>query len=246
MELQINPHELIFIGENSDHRAFTNVFGQVRLEKFTYKTSTLPKWEKDSFAREIFLGESPLQLKLPDLDGRGFLAAVSSKDHAGAVLKPRLLGGPEVDFRTDARQALVRWLADRENPFFARRFVNLIWQNYFGVSLADSTDSFTSADPHPLLDQLAKEFIASKFDIRRLERTILLSRTYQLSSVPNETNKHDRTNFSRTVPRRYDVRVLTEILHAVLETREDYGPGVPVGIHAHEIGHVASAFYREG
>jgi hypothetical protein len=154
-----------------------------------------------------------------------------------------------VNFRTDARQALLRWLIDPANPFFARQFVNMTWQHYFGIGLDDSTDRFTSAyrsGHHPLLDQLAKVFIASKFDIRRLERTILLSRTYQLSSVPNETNKHDRTNFARTVPRRHGARVLTEILHVVLETREDYGPGIPVGIHAQEIAHVASAFYREG
>ncbi|MBI2805483.1 MAG: DUF1549 domain-containing protein [Planctomycetes bacterium] len=236
-----------------DHRAFTNVFGQVRLEKVAHKFGTLEKWEQAAFARQVFLGEAPLQLNQLDHHDRTFLAAVSSNGiadaSAGVVLRPRLLGGPEVNFRNDARQTLVRWLIDPENPFFARHFVNMIWQHYFGIGLADSTESFTSAHRsgnHPLLDQLANEFIQSKFDIRRLERTILLSRSYQLSSVPNETNKHDRTNFARTVPRRHGARVLTEILHALLETREDYGPGVPVGIHAQEIAHVASAFYREG
>lgn len=237
----------------ADHRAFTNVFGQVRLEKVERKSGTLEKWEQSALAREVFLSEAPLQLRQTDLQDRTFLAAVSNRGiadvAAGAVLKPRLLNGSEVDFQSDARQALVRWLIDPENPFFARHFVDMTWQHYFGVSLENSNDRLTSvhrSGNHPLLDQLAREFIESKFDIRRLERTILLSRAYQLSSVPNESNKHDRTNFARTVPRRHGARVLTEILHVVLETREDYGPGVPVGINTQEIAHVASAFYRQG
>ena len=91
----------------ADHRAFTNIFGQVRLEKVALKSGTLENWEQAAFAREVFLGEVPLQLKQADLDRRDFLATVSGKEHAdagtGAVVKPRLLGGPEVDFRTDAR-----------------------------------------------------------------------------------------------------------------------------------------------
>lgn len=237
----------------ADHRAFSNIFGQVRLESVPYKAGTLAQWEQATFARDVFLSKTPLQMKQPNLDGRTFVAEVSRKQNpgmnTGADLKPRLLGGPEVDFKADARQTLAHWLADADNPFFARHFVNMTWQHYFGIGLDDSTDRFTSAyrtGRHPLLDHLSREFIASKFDIRRLERTILLSRTYQLSSVKNETNKHDRTNFSRTVPRQHGARVLTEILHAVLETREDYGAGVPVGIHTQEIAHVPSAFYRQG
>ena len=39
-----------------------------------------------------------------------------------------------------------------------------------------------------LLDALAADFLRNKFNIRRLVRTILLSRTYQLSAQPNLRN----------------------------------------------------------
>ena len=50
--------------------------------------------------------------------------------------------------------------------------------------------------------QEAKDFVAHKFDVRHLMRTIVASRTYQRSSVPNETNAQDDLNFSRMIPRR--------------------------------------------
>lgn len=237
----------------ADQRGFANVFGQVRLEKVPLPSGTLAKWEQAAFARAVFLSDTPLQLKQPAVHERNFLAAVSTVEKAeagtGAALKPRLLGGPEVDFRSDPRRTLVDWLRRPDNPYFARHFVNLMWQHYFGVSLVEGTDDLASAHgaaAHPVLERLAQEFVASKFDIRRLERTILLSRTYQLSSVPNESNKHERTHFARALPLRPGARVLTQILHMVLETSEDYGPGVPAGLHANEVAHLASAFLRQG
>src|SRR5882672_71301 len=85
-----------------------------------------------------------------------------------------------------------------------------------------------------LLDRIAEDFIARKFDIRRLERTILLSRTYQLAG-PNEGNKHDKTNFAYVIPRRPSPRVAGALLHAALETKEDFGAGVPAGLYAVEV-----------
>ncbi|MBI1831361.1 MAG: DUF1553 domain-containing protein, partial [Planctomycetes bacterium] len=114
------------------------------------------------------------------------------------------------------------------------------WEHYFGVGLAQRTDSHTSALPSAnttLLDLLAKDFIASKFDIRRLERTILLSRTYQLSAMTNDSNKHDRTCFARAVPHRLSPRVASEMLHAVLEMSENFGIGVPAGTSPIEVMH---------
>ena len=156
-------------------------------------------------------------------------------------MKSRILGGPEVDFEGDARRALVRWMARPDNPFFARHFVNGMWEHYFGVSLVESTDSYTSSLPtaqRTLLDLLAEDFIQNKFDIRRLERTILLSRTFQLSVTPNESNKLDKTNFSRFVPHRPSSRVAAEILHTALETTENFGSDVPAGLHAVEVVHL--------
>ena len=75
----------------------------------------------------------------------------------------------------------------RTIPFFARSFVNRVWGHYFGVGIVHPVDDFSLANPPSnarLLDALANDFVDHKFDIRQLERTILQSRTYQLSLKP--------------------------------------------------------------
>ena len=76
------------------------------------------------------------------------------------------------------REALFAWMVSPDNPFFARAFVNRVWAHYFGVGIVDPADNFSVANPpsnEKLLDALAKDFIESKFDIRKLEKTILMS-----------------------------------------------------------------------
>src|SRR5262249_49163006 len=110
----------------------------------------------------------------------------------GRPLKPRALGGPEIAGGSDPRADLFRWLTGPDNPYFARSFVNRVWAHYFGAGLVEPVDNFSAANPpsnERLLDALAADFTRSGYDIRRLERTVLTSRTYQLSTVANETNR---------------------------------------------------------
>ena len=44
-----------------------------------------------------------------------------------------------------------------------------------------------------MADRLAQE----KYDLKKLIKAILNSRTYQISSTPNASNDHDQTNYSR-------------------------------------------------
>ena len=117
------------------------------------------------------------------------------------VLPPKAPAGPEFKVRRERHPVdLFDWLPP-DNPFFARSFVNRIWGHYFGIGLVDPVDDFSQANPPTnarLLDALAKDFIEHSYDIRHIERTILLSRTYQTSSVPNETNRFDKVNFARS------------------------------------------------
>ena len=119
----------------------------------------------------------------------------------------RVLGGETIDLNEyeDPRQPLMTWLRSPENPYFAKAFVNRVWQNYFGVGIVNPPDDLSLANPpsnEPLLDYLAEGFIASGFDMHWLHREIIASDTYQRSWKPNETNRQDETNFSRAVPRR--------------------------------------------
>jgi hypothetical protein len=102
------------------------------------------------------------------------------------------------------------WLRSPDNPLFAKAFVNRVWANYFNVGIVQPADDMNLANPPvnaPLLDYLAKGFIEHEFDMKWLHREILNSRTYQLSWIPNSTNRHEERNFARAVPRRLPAEI---------------------------------------
>jgi Protein of unknown function (DUF1549)/Protein of unknown function (DUF1553) len=166
-------------------------------------------------------------------------------------LAAKALGGPELEVKdSDPREALFAWMRSPENPFFARSFVNRVWGHYFGIGIVHPVDDFSLGNPSSnpaLLDALAKDFIDSGYDIRKLEKKVLLSRTYQLSSVANETNRLDTNNYSRSYVRPLMAEVVVDIMDDALGTRENFGKDVPENCRAIEIGstRIASSALRE-
>jgi len=139
----------------------------------------------------------------------------------------------------DTRIALFEWMRDPKNPFFARSFVNRMWAHYFGVGLVNPVDDFSLANPPSnaqLLDALAEQFIASGFDIRQLERQILLSHTYQATSMPNATNQYDKVNYSHAFVRPLMAEVVVDVINSALGVEENFGADVPEGHKLIEIG----------
>ena len=134
-----------------------------------------------------------------------------------AVVQPTFLDGqqlPESE-RADLRSELAEWMTS--HPYFAEAAVNRTWGYFFGRGIVDPVDDFRSTNPptHPdLLKALAKDFRERGHDLKHLMRTIVNSRTYQLSSVPNETNADDRINYSHFIPRRLDAEVLLDAISA--------------------------------
>lgn len=134
-----------------------------------------------------------------------------------AAASARVLGGEDLNLNEheDARTPLMAWLRDKDNPYFARAFVNRVWANYFNVGIVQPPDDMSLANPpsnKPLLDYLAQGFIEHKFDMKWLHREIIASRTYQLSWQSNETNAKDERNFARSVPRRLPAEVAYDAL----------------------------------
>jgi hypothetical protein len=146
----------------------------------------------------------------------------------GKPLEPKLLDGPVLDVppEADPRQLLVDWMARPDNPFFAKALCNRMWGHLLGRGLVDPVDDMRETNPpsNPeLLDALAKDFVAHKFDVKHLIRTICNSRTYQLSSVPNESNRHDRQNHARYYGKRLIAEVLLDAVDEVCGTKTQFG-----------------------
>ena len=142
-----------------------------------------------------------------------------------AAASARVLGGDAIDLTNydDARQPLMEWLRSKDNPYFARAFVNRVWANYFNVGIVNPPDDLSLANPpsnKALLDYLAQGFIEHGFDMKWLHREITSSRTYQLSWQPNETNANDERNFARSVPRRLAAEVAVDAIQAAVASDE--------------------------
>jgi hypothetical protein len=101
------------------------------------------------------------------------------------------------------RKALAEFITGSKQ--FAQVQVNRLWAQFFGHGIVDPTDDFREKNPpsHPeLLEWLADDFIKSGFDNKHAIKTIMMSSTYQRSTVPNATNKADTTLFSHQHLRR--------------------------------------------
>ncbi|MBI1831303.1 MAG: DUF1549 domain-containing protein, partial [Planctomycetes bacterium] len=86
----------------------------------------------------------------------------------GALAKIQPLDGPpmEIPADEDPRQKLVDWMANKDNPFFARAVANRYWSHFFGRGIVDPIDDMRVTNPptNPeLLDALAKQLVDSKF-----------------------------------------------------------------------------------
>ena len=120
------------------------------------------------------------------------------------IVPPRL---PLSDFDIDEkpgsdarRKQMVDWLTARNNGQFARAAVNRVWAQFFGRGLVQPVDDMRP-DNLPIapevLDTLSRDFAASGFDLRRLMRAIVLTKTYQLSSRSEDNDPARTLNFAQ-------------------------------------------------
>jgi hypothetical protein len=96
---------------------------------------------------------------------------------------------PAIPAGQSGRLQLADWLADKRNPLTARVTVNRIWQKLFGTGIVPSVDYFGTRGDLPtnpeLLDHLATRIMQGGWSQKQFLRSLVLSRTYRLSSANN-------------------------------------------------------------
>jgi hypothetical protein len=158
-------------------------------------------------------------------DGRAW-ASVDSPLGTAKSTTFRLLGSPDalnIPKEEDPRHRVMDWMRRPDNPYFAKAIVNRVWAHYFGRGIVNPPDHLSPLNPptHPqLLDELCRQFITNKYDLRWLHRTIATSRTYQLISAATSANAMDRSNYAYFYFRRLPAEVLVDAIDQATGTRE--------------------------
>jgi hypothetical protein len=97
---------------------------------------------------------------------------------------------PKMPGSSSGRLELANWIVDPANPLTSRVMANRVWHWLIGAGLVRTVDNFgtTGESPsHPeLLDHLAVQLVQQGWSVKKLIRTIVLSRTYRLSSAGGE------------------------------------------------------------
>ncbi len=107
----------------------------------------------------------------------------------------QVLGGGAfpADIKGSGRLELANWIASKDNPLTARVIVNRIWQGHFGRGLVATANDFGSRGEAPsdqaLLDYLATAFTTDGWSIKTLQKEIMMSHTYQLSTADSPANE---------------------------------------------------------
>jgi hypothetical protein len=111
---------------------------------------------------------------------------------------PKVLVSTTMTQPRATRLDLAKWLLAKENPLTARVFVNRVWKLFFGTGLSRTLDDVGmqgEAPSHPeLLDHLSLEF-QNGWDVKKLVKAIVMSKTYRQSSKPRpELAERDPAN----------------------------------------------------
>ena len=158
-------------------------------------------------------------------------------DRTKAVTPPRFpfscsYNKPETN--APRRFELAEWLTAKDNPYFAKSYVNRLWGYLLGVGIIEPLDDIRAGNPatNPeLLDYLIQEFLQSGFDVRHVMRLVCKSRTYQLSVETNKWNADDKVNYAHAAARRLPAEVLLDTVYRVTGSISKF-PGVAAGIRA--------------
>jgi hypothetical protein len=226
------------------------LFLGIRMQCAKCHNHPFERWTQDdyyslaAFFARVKQKRDPSQMGSSFIDGFGEVVFVAK---TGEVKHPRtsknatlrIAGGPEITLpaEKDRREALAEWLIAPDNPYFSKALANRVWFHLFGRGIVDPVDDFRDSNPaanDELLDALAKDLIKNKYDVKYLIRTIMRSRSYQLSTQTNDFNRDDFKYFSHAIPKLLSAEQLLDAVCAATAVSEQF-PGLPLGTRATQL-----------
>jgi hypothetical protein len=142
-------------------------------------------WQTAAFFAGVPQGNDQRQIRIPT---------------KGTTVQALFLDGSEPKWKqgVSPRVVLADWTTSPQNRYFARATVNRLWAQFFGIGLIEPVDDLTQeTEKNPLLDELANQFAAHRFDLQYLIRGIVNSKAYQLSSVTSHPSQENGKLFAR-------------------------------------------------
>jgi hypothetical protein len=133
------------------------------------------------------------------------------------------------------RLGLAQWLTQPDHPLTARVEVNRIWSNMFGKGIVETVEDFGiqgRPPTHPeLLDWMARDFVSSGWDVKRLTKQIALSAVYrQASAIRPDLRDRDPQNYllARGPSRRLSAEEIRDMALAASGLLDERLGGPPV------------------
>ena len=147
-------------------------------------------------------------------------------------------GEPPLFTKGSGRLELAESIANAKNPLTARVIVNRVWQLTFGQGIVRTTSNFGQLGDRPthpeLLDYLASRLVENGWSLKALQREMLMSAAYQLSTDNNEAayskDSDNRLLWRANLRQRIDAEELRDSLLAVAGDLDQslYGPPKPL------------------
>jgi hypothetical protein len=201
-------------------RSVSQLFLGVRIECAQCHHHPFEKWGQDDYYALAGFFTCTAMKNLPSGNSAIVLAAGADlkNPRTGRLVATRALGAPPPRFDdvADRRQSLADWVTAPDNPYFARAIVNRLWAHFCGRGLVEPIDDLRSTNPatnEPLLNELARQLVASRYDLKAVQRLIVNSRVYQLSAQTSPSNLHDEQNFSHARPKALPAEVLIDAVN---------------------------------
>ncbi len=233
-------------------RSVSQLFLGVRIECAQCHHHPSERWSQTDYAGLVGFFTGITAKRLPN--GTEAIVAKAGIDHkhprTGELVPAAALAAPQANFENipDRRQVLAAWMTAPDNSFFPKAIANRVWAHYMGRGLVEPIDDIRATNPptnEPLMVALVAHLKEIKYDLKAFTKTLVLSQTYQLSSVTNDGNVDDTQHFSHARPKALPAEVLLDSLSQVTGMAEKFN-GWPDGYRSIQVwdNRMPSYFFR--